>query len=120
MDDRLFGSIGFSGCSLFFVIFVFIMFLNKRRYKDLDNSLFLSLIILSFLLIFSEFAYIYFLSRGYYNDTGALFCRIWLNILIIWMLDFTYYIIVNTTKKIISIEERKNKCKKFGILFLIL
>ena len=119
MDDRLFGSIGFSGCSLFFVIFVFIMFLNKRRYKDLDNSLFLSLIILSFLLIFSEFAYTYFLSRGYYNDTGALFCRIWLNILIIWMLDFTYYIIVNTTKKIISIEERKNKCKKFGILFLV-
>ena len=116
MDDMLIGSIGFSICSFFFASFILVMYLNKKKYKDLENIIFFSLLLLVFLLIFSEFGYISVLSSNGKNLTAELLCRCWLNLLIIWMITYTYYIIVLLTKKINDKDEMVSKRKTIGIV----
>ncbi len=116
MDDMLIGSIGFSICSFFFASFILVMYLNKKKYKDLENIIFFSLLLLVFLLIFSEYGYIGTLSSSGKSFTAELLCRCWLNLLIIWMVTFAYYIIVLLTKKINDKDEMISKRKTIGIV----
>lgn len=119
MNNMLFGSMGFSACSLFFASFTLAMYLNKKRYKDLENTLFFALLLLVFVLIFFEFGYIYYLHKGDTGTMANILCRGWLNGLIIWMIGFTYYIIVTITRKINDLSRRNKLRKNIGIIFIV-
>lgn len=118
MDNNLFASVGFSAYSLFFALFILIMYFNKKRFKNIENSLFLTLLLLVIYIIFLEFGYVYYL----YHDTNlkaALFlCRMWLDGIIVWMSFFTYYILVLRTRSIKDINRKKSIRKKLAYIFL--
>ena len=118
MDNNLFASVGFSTYSLFFALFILIMYFNKKRFKNIENSLFLTLLLLVIYIIFLEFGYVYYL----YHDTNlkaALFlCRMWLDGIIVWMSFFTYYILVLRTRSIKDINRKKSIRKKLAYIFL--
>ena len=118
MDNNLFASVGFSAYSLFFALFILIMYFNKKRFKNIENSLFLTLLLLVIYIILLEFGYVYYL----YHDTNlkaALFlCRMWLDGIIVWMSFFTYYILVLRTRSIKDINRKKSIRKKLAYIFL--
>ena len=118
MDNNLFASVGFSAYSLFFALFILIMYFNKKRFKNIENSLFLTLLLLVIYIIFLEFGYVYYL----YHDTNlkaALFlCRMWLDGIIVWMSFFTYYILVLRTRSIKDINRKKSIRRKLAYIFL--
>ena len=118
MDNNLFASVGFSAYSLFFALFILIMYFNKKRFKNIENSLFLTLLLLVIYIILLEFGYVYYL----YHDTNlkaALFlCRMWLDGIIVWMSFFTYYILVLRTRSIKDINRKKSIRRKLAYIFL--
>ena len=118
MDNNLFASVGFSTYSLFFALFILIMYFNKKRFKNIENSLFLTLLLLVIYIILLEFGYVYYL----YHDTNlkaALFlCRMWLDGIIVWMSFFTYYILVLRTRSIKDINRKKSIRRKLAYIFL--
>ncbi len=112
MDSRLFGSIGFPICSLFFLIFIFIMYLNKKKFKNVENTVFIILLIHSFLCVFSEFLYVYFLSK---EDASLLIqtvsCKMFLIFMVTWIMLYIVYIEVLLTKRY-EVEIKKARRKK--------
>ena len=99
MSDKLFASFGFSICALFFASFTLAMYLNKKRYKNLENRLYFILLILIFALIISEFTYVILLYNDNTGPLTVLACRIWMNLLLIWQSILTYYMIVIGTRR---------------------
>ena len=119
MDKWLFGSLGFSICSLFFASFIMIMYLSKKRFKNFENTIFITLLIIVFGLIALEFTYVILLYNKVALNIASFFCRLWLNFVIIWLTVFTYYIIVLRTRIIDNVEVKNKTRKNIGILFTI-
>lgn len=115
MSDKLFASFGFSICALFFASFTLAMYLNKKRYKNLENRLYFILLILIFALIISEFTYVIFLYNENTGPLTVLACRIWMNLLLIWQSILTYYMIVIGTRRMEDLQKRKKRLLITGI-----
>ena len=120
MTDKLFGSIGFSTCALFFALFIMFMSLSKKRYRDVENRIYFVLLILLFVWIFSEYGYVLCLHNGKTGTLTLFFCRVWMNILMIWQSLLTYYMIIVGTRHITDQEKRKKTLKKIAIVFGII
>ncbi len=128
MNNTLFASVGFSVCSLFFTIFIFLMYLNKKKYKNIENTLFVILLILLVVLIVNELAYvlllhIYQLPIAIDNLKTPLLiqivCKLYLTLTIVWILVFTFYILALATRKRINEEEKKASRKRIAISLAI-
>ena len=120
MYHRIFSSIGFPLCSLFFVIFIVLMYLNKKRYKNIENTIFISLLTLSFCCIFSEFIYVYFLSSETASEIAKIVsCKMFLIFMITWIMAFCLYLLALLTKDQ-DLEIKKTKRRKIFPVALLL
>ena len=117
MEYQIFSSIAFSLCALFFELFIIIMYINKKKYKNTENTIFLFLLFFTSILIFTEMGYVTTLSRSSTDSTSVIFmCRLYLNSLIIWLVSFMYYVFVLITKDL-EIEVKKKRRKR--ILYIL-
>lgn len=112
MNHRIFSSIGFPICSLFFVVFIVLMYVNKKKYKNIENTLFITLLSLSFCCIFTEIIYVYALS----SESATLFtqtlaCKIFLSFMVTWILTFLTYVLALLTKNQ-DVEIKKAKRRR--------
>ncbi len=99
MNNNIFASIGFPVCSLFFVVFIAIMYVNKRKYKNIENTLFITLLTLSFCCIFAELISVYFLQLDNAKELSVIFaCKTFLALMISWIVVFITYILALLTK----------------------
>ena len=119
MDNKLFASIGFSMLSLFFAVFILVMYLNKKRFKNLENTLFITLLLSIFLLVTFEITYVLLLHEGNNIKLASFFCRAWLNGIILWMTTFTYYLMILRTR-VIKDEKIKMKTRKKILIYFII
>ena len=120
MYHRIFSSIGFPLCSLFFVIFIVLMYLNKKRYKNIENTIFISLLTLSFCCIFSEFIYVYFLSSETASEIARIVsCKLFLIFMISWIMAFCLYLLALLTKNQDPDIKRTKRKKIFPVAFLL-
>lgn len=94
------------------------MYLNKKKFKNLENSIFKSLMILNVFNIFLEFLFTFCLATF---EAGAVItevaCRIYLSFILVWIVLFIYYILVLNTRKIEK-EETKKTVRR--VIFFIL
>ena len=112
LEYQIFSSIAFSLCALFFELFIIIMYINKKKYKNTENTIFLFLLFFTSILIFTEMGYVTTLSRSSTDSTSVIFmCRLYLNSLIIWLVSFMYYVFVLITKDL-EIEVKKKRRKR--------
>ncbi len=99
MNNAFFSSIAFPICSLFFVVFIVLMYVNKKKYKNIENTLFITLLSLSFCCIFTEVIYVYFLS----SKTASVLiktiaCKTFLVVMATWIMAFLTYVLALLTK----------------------
>ena len=120
MYHRIFSSIGFPLCSLFFVIFIVLMYLNKKRYKNIENTIFISLLTLSFCCIFSELIYVYFLSSESASEIARIVsCKMFLIFMISWIMAFCLYLLALLTKNQDPDIKRTKRKKIFPVALLL-
>ena len=124
MEYSFFSSIAFSCCSLFFVILIFIMYNSKQKFKNIENTLFISLLIGATALIFIEFLYVYCLYRlQQFNNPPGWFtyfsCKLYLVGIITWMYTFIFYILVQITRKYTDVEVKKAHRKRIFIALCV-
>ena len=120
VSSTLFASMAFSLCALFYEIFILLMYLSKKKFRNLENSIFIFLLILTFILIFIEIAYVYYLSiPEFVSSLGAFMCRLYLNGILLWLYTFVFYQYALITK---PIKDRsiKNTKRKYFLFVLAL
>lgn len=118
MEDSLFASIGLQICGLCFLIFASIMFFTKNKEKTYSTKLFTALIIVTFLINFSEMGVYLFKSREAFILLSGLF----LFFTFCWFSLFCIYILVKLLFKDPIADKKKIKYSTliFCVLGLIL
>ena len=115
MTSKLFASMGFSVCGLFFMILILIMYLSKKRYSKSENKGFIFLLTFTMLLLILEICYVYSMSIS--SKFMELLCRTYLIGVLIWLIGYIYYIILLGTSEYEI--ERKNKIRRRYFLVLL-
>ena len=115
MISKLFASMGFSVCGLFFMILILIMYLSKKKYSQNDNKGFIVLLTFTILLLILEICYV--ISMSINGKLMELFCRIYLIGILAWLIGYIYYIILLSTSDYEL--ERKKKIRRRYFLVLI-
>lgn len=111
------GSIGFPICAVFFLVLILIMYISKKKYKNTENKVFISLLIFSFFCVLSEFVYIYYLSLESSSDfIQILTCKLYLILISTWVVIYTLYVFVLLTKKMDKSIKQKNRKTIYYIL----
>ena len=119
MEYGIFPSIGFSLCALLYIIFIIIMYYSKKKYKNIENTIFLSLVLLTIIQIIIEFSFVKCLSDYDNLKTLAIpMCRLYICGSIIWIGVMSFYILVQLTRKY-DVEVKKWKRKKILISLII-
>ena len=125
MNNILFASMAFSICALFYELFIIAMYFNKKKFKNIENTLFLIILGLTLFLIINEFIYVYLISINDVTDKATIFfCRLYLIGIITWMCLLLFYMYALNTKSIEDIEKKKKKRKIFliidGIFYIVI
>ena len=124
-EFSVFISIAFSLCALFYEIFIIFMYMSKKKYRNIENSIFITLLIVTFFLVLIEIAYVYFIymykTRMDMNMTNFanLMCKTYLNGVIVWEFIFLFYIYTLKTKPIADRKIKNEKRKYFLFLLCI-
>ena len=58
MPTRVYASLAFTICAMVFMVFVLIMYTSKKRYRKIENNIFLFMLILTSILLISEVVYV--------------------------------------------------------------
>ncbi len=117
MKYTLFPSIGFSICALVFLSLVGIMYLSKKKYKNLENNIFAFMLLFTIVLLILEIVCVYTMSiRNEIPKLNEVLCRGYILGTIIWTTSFIAYIwsLGSRNKKV------KNKRKRNVILTILL
>ena len=117
MISKLFASMGFSVCGLFFMILILIMYLSKKKYSQNDNKGFIVLLIFTILLLILEICYV--ISMSINGKLMELFCRIYLIGILAWLIGYIYYIILLSTSDYELERKKKIRRRYFLVLFII-
>ena len=117
MISKLFASMGFSVCGLFFMILILIMYLSKKKYSHNDNKGFIVLLIFTILLLILEICYV--ISMSINGKLMELFCRIYLIGILAWLIGYIYYIILLSTSDYELERKKKIRRRYFLVLFII-
>ena len=117
MISKLFASMGFSVCGLFFMILILIMYLSKKKYSQNDNKGFIVLLIFTILLLILEICYV--ISMSINGKLMELFCRIYLIGILAWLIGYIYYIILLSTNDYELERKKKIRRRYFLVLFII-
>lgn len=117
MKYTLFPSIGFSICALVFLSLVGIMYLSKKKYKNLENNIFAFMLLFTIVLLILEIVCVYTMSiRNEISKLNEVLCRGYILGTIIWTTSFIAYTwsLGSRNKKV------KNKRKRNVILSILL
>ena len=118
MNYNVFLSIGFSVCALAFELVIIFLYTIKKRFRNIENTLFITLLVLTSLLILSEIGYVLELAKSNTVTFAARFLsRLYLNYMILWLFLFMFYLTVLRTKRY---EEKikKEKRKKYAYILV--
>jgi signal transduction histidine kinase len=118
--SNTFASMAFTICGLFYILFIILMYVNKRQLNLKQNKTFIFLLLSTVLSLFSEAFYIIIMGmidKGSFSTLTQIACRMYLYITDIWMLTFIYYII---TLGLNNIDEEKSKKIKRTILIILI
>lgn len=117
MKYTLFPSIGFSICALVFLSLVGIMYLSKKKYKNLENNIFAFMLVFTIVLLILEIVCVYTMSiRNEIPKLNEVLCRGYILGSIIWTTSFIAYIWSLGTRN----KKVKNKRKRNVILTILL
>ena len=116
---KLFASIGFPLCSIFFLLFIVLMFMNKKKFKSTENSIFKALLFMSFVCNISEFVYVLFIYYELPLKIQIVACKLFLIFMTTWINFFMGYIYALITKKYEAVEKKKRR-KRFLHSLIIL
>ncbi len=106
--NRLFFSVSFSVCALIFIIHIFIMYISKKKFKNVENSIFKYLLVGNAVTIIVEFASVltlYNLPR--LEGLANFICKLYEALICLWQFLFIFYILILNTREMTNIEERK-------------
>ena len=106
---KLFASIGFPLCSIFFLLFIVLMFMNKKKFKSTENSIFKALLFMSFVCNISEFVYVLFIYYELPLKIQIVACKLFLIFMTTWINFFMGYIYALITKKYEAVEKKKRR-----------
>lgn len=116
MNYNVFLSIGFSVCALAFELVIIFLYTIKKRFRNIENTLFITLLVLTSLLILSEIGYVLELDKSNTVTFAARFLsRLYLNYMILWLFLFMFYLTVLRTKRYEE-EIKKEKRKKYAYI----
>ena len=109
IEHRYFLSIAFSICALIFITHIFIMYISKKKFKNVENSIFKYLLIGNVITILLEFSYTYCLSIMDKIPTFTTFiCRLYHSAISLWMILFIFYMLVLMTREIDEPAKKKS------------
>ena len=92
MDMHFFASIGFTIIAFMFLLTVALFYLSKKKYKRLNNTLFLILMITTFLSCFQEVICVYTMSHFEGKLINSITCYTYIFLSIVWFILFFIYI----------------------------
>ena len=117
MNYNIFLSIGFSVCALAFELVIIFLYSNKKIFRNIENTLFITLLVLTSLLITSEIIYVLALAKNNtITFTARFFSRLYLNYMIAWLYLFMFYISVLRTKRYTDPTLKHEKRKKYAYI----
>lgn len=119
LEHRYFLSVAFSVCALFFIVQIFLMYISKKKFKNLENSVFKYLLITNAFTILLEFAFTFCLSRMDKIPTLTTFmCRLYHAGIVFIELLFIFYMFVLATREIKDIPKKKKIRKAITLVML--
>ncbi len=117
MISKVFASMGFSVCGLFFMILILIMYLSKKKYSQSENKGFIFLLTFTMLLLIIEICYVY--SMHVKSNYMEYYCRLYLNGVLVWLIGYIYYIILLGTSEY-EIERKKKIRRRYFLVLLVI
>ena len=106
------GSLFFQIASLFYIVLVGGLYFSKKRLDTIENRIFISLVIINFVSLVADLSSIILPLNNPYSPFVVVMGKLYLITLMAWIITFTYYIFVISSKKNlgqISIKNNKNK-----------
>ena len=104
----LFPSMGFSICALVFLLLVAVMYLSKKKFKNIENNVYAALFVLTIFLVILEICCVYTMSR---RETMPIFneimCRGYILGCITWVICFLVYLWSLSNKNKIKRNRKK-------------
>ena len=117
MISKVFASMGFSVCGLFFMILILIMYLSKKKYSQSENKGFIFLLTFTMLLLIIEMCYVYNMHIN--SSYKEFYCRLYLNGVLVWLIGYIYYIILLGTSEY-ELEMKKKIRRRYFIVLLVI
>ena len=111
MEINLFSSIGLATCGLIFLLLISIMYLFKKKYNSVENTVYRFMLILTICLLILEIAFSCCMKfLGEYNILNEILARTYLLGCILWATSLIMYMwSLGKKRKIVSNEKRDKK-----------
>lgn len=93
------GSFLFQIASILYIVLIMIIYFGKKRLKTLENKIYISLVIVSFITLLLDVSSVYFGLFMPEKNFSNYLCKLYLVGIVGWVIDFTYYIYVISSKK---------------------
>lgn len=120
MNLKMFGSMGLAICALGYLILILLMYVNKKKTRDIQTKVFATLLGLSIALTFCEIGYVYGLSVVDTNPRlTELTCRIYTIGDLIWINLLIYYLVTLFEKYDDKEKERRHNLITFLVLLVL-
>ena len=117
LEHRYFLSIAFSICALFFIIQIYMMYVSKKKFKNLENSIFKYLLIINTITIGLEFGFTFCLKNMDKIPAFTEFiCRFYHITIAFYMILFIFYIFVLSTREINDETKKKKMHRSIGVV----
>ena len=118
-------SLFFQISGIFYILLVSIVYFSKKKLNTLENIIYKSILLFTFITLIVDMISVYMGIRFATHPATLIFCKLYLVCILSWMLLFTYYIFVISSRKNVghvSIEENENILyfKRFASLFAII
>lgn len=117
----LFPSIGLTICGLVFLFLIMLMYLSKKKYDSLENTIYRFMLILTMVLLFIELFFAIFMWKENVPPViNEILARLYILGCIIWVASLIVYIWSIGKKSIIKENNKKYKIRISLILFIII
>lgn len=118
-------SLFFQIASVFYIVLIMMIYFNKKKLKTLENRIYSSLIVDVLMTLIIDMASVYLAIVAPDNIFVTFLCKLYLVAILSWIILFTYYIFVISSKKntgqiFMSDLENLSYFRKVFAIFLIL
>ena len=118
-------SLFFQISGIFYILLVSIVYFSKKKLNTLENIVYKSILLFTFITLIVDMVSVYMGIKFATHPLTLLFCKLYLVCILSWMMLFTYYMFVISSRKNvghISIDKNENISyfKKFASIFAII